>query len=160
MMTLWWANKLKAKDDLHIGQRLRIPSVDGVVVTVTATDTLESLAAKYDVTEAKIVELNQLDDPTLVVGQVLVMPDARGAAIATPKPAPKSASKPSSRPHVTTSGRSGGGRRTHPLLGWQLPVAGRRGQQLHQPVLPLRPLGDRHRGRLRVDASSPPRAAG
>ena len=109
MMTLWWANKLKAKDDLHIGQRLRIPTVDGVVVTVTAADTLESLAAKYDLTEARIIELNQLDDPTLVVGQVLIMPDAKGAAIPTPRPTPRSVAKPAAKPHATSSRRSGGG---------------------------------------------------
>ena len=34
MMTLWWANKLKSKDELHVGQQLRIPSVNGLVVTV------------------------------------------------------------------------------------------------------------------------------
>ena len=125
MMTLWWANKLKAKDDLHIGQRLRIPSVNGVVVTVTAADTLESLAAKYDVTAAKIVDLNQLDDPTLVVGQVLVMPGATGAAIATPKPAPRSASRPVSKPHVSSGRGSGGGGPTHYSGGsFRWPVVG------------------------------------
>jgi murein DD-endopeptidase MepM/ murein hydrolase activator NlpD len=121
MMTLWWANKLKAKDDLHIGQRLRIPTVDGVVVTVTAADTLESLAAKYDVTDARIIELNQLDDPTLVVGQVLIMPDAKGAAIPTPKPTPRSAAKPA----ATSSHRSGGGGPTHYSGGsFRWPVVG------------------------------------
>ncbi len=103
MMTIWWANKLKAKDELHVGQRLRIPSVNGVVVKTTAADTLESLAAKYDVTEAKIIDLNQLDDPTLVVGQVLVLPNAHGAAIPTPKPTPKPAARSAVRPRVTAS---------------------------------------------------------
>jgi murein DD-endopeptidase MepM/ murein hydrolase activator NlpD len=107
VMTLWWANKLKAKDDLHIGQRLRIPSVNGLVITVKETDTLESLAAEYDISEAKIIELNELDDPTLVVGQVLILPGARGAPIPTPKP------KPTAKPRSTSSGgsssRSSGG---------------------------------------------------
>ena len=49
MMTLWWANKLKSKDDLHIGQVLRIPPVSGLVYTVKDTDTLDSLAGKYKV---------------------------------------------------------------------------------------------------------------
>ena len=34
MMTVWWANHLRAKDDLHIGQTLTIPPVSGVVITV------------------------------------------------------------------------------------------------------------------------------
>ena len=108
MMTLWWANKLKAKDDLHIGQQLRVPTVNGLVVTVTASDTLESLAAKYHVTEARIIELNQLDDPTLVVGQVLILPGAKGAPIPTPKPTPKPAAKARTASGSHASSRSSG----------------------------------------------------
>jgi murein DD-endopeptidase MepM/ murein hydrolase activator NlpD len=101
MMTLWWANKLKNKDDLHVGQVLRIPPVSGLVVTVGSADTLESLAAKHKVKPARILELNDLQDPTLVVGQVLVLPGAKGAPIPTPKPTPK--------PQVRhTTGGSGG----------------------------------------------------
>ena len=47
MMTVWWANSLKSKDDLHLGQVLTIPPVTGLVVTVKATDTLESIADRY-----------------------------------------------------------------------------------------------------------------
>ena len=86
MMTVWWANNLKAKDDLHIGQTLTIPPVSGVVVTVGATDTLETLAAKYGVEPSEIVEANELDDPHLVIGQTLTVPGALGKGIATPKP--------------------------------------------------------------------------
>jgi murein DD-endopeptidase MepM/ murein hydrolase activator NlpD len=88
MMTVWWANHLKAKDDLHVGQFLTIPPVSGVVVTVSATDTLETLAAKYGVEPSEIVEANELDDPHLVIGQTLTVPGALGKAIATPKPKP------------------------------------------------------------------------
>lgn len=108
MMTLWWANKLKAKDDLHVGQVLRIPPVSGVVVTVKDTDTLESLAKQYDVKAAKVLELNGLDDPTLVVGQVLVLPGAKGAPIPTPKPTPK----PAAKSRATSGGGNGGSRAT------------------------------------------------
>jgi len=94
MMTLWWANKLPAKDELHVGQILRIPPVNGLVVTVGEADTLDSLAAKYNADQAEIVDINGLDDPTLVVGQVLVIPDAKGGAIPTPKPTPKPVSRP------------------------------------------------------------------
>ncbi|HEV7809932.1 MAG TPA: LysM peptidoglycan-binding domain-containing protein, partial [Candidatus Limnocylindrales bacterium] len=43
MMTVWWANHLRSKNDLHIGQTLVIPPVSGVVVKVAASDTLDSL---------------------------------------------------------------------------------------------------------------------
>jgi murein DD-endopeptidase MepM/ murein hydrolase activator NlpD len=102
MKTVWWANKLTSKDDLHIGQVLRIPPVSGLVVTVKDTDTLESLAQQHGVDAQAILELNGLDDPTLVVDQVLVLPGAKGAPIPTQKPTPK----PAAKPHAASS--SGG----------------------------------------------------
>ena len=86
MMTIWWANNLESKDALHIGQELSIPPVTGLVVTVTAADTLDSLAQRYGVDPADILTENQLTDPNLVVGQVLVIPGAAGKGIPTPKP--------------------------------------------------------------------------
>jgi len=85
MMTIWWANDLQSKDALHIGQELSIPPVTGLVVTVTAADTLDSLAKRYDVDATDILVENKLDDPNLVVGQVLVIPGAAGKGIPTPK---------------------------------------------------------------------------
>ena len=152
MMTLWWANKLKSKDDLHIGQVLRIPPVSGLVVTVKDTDTLESLATKHGVKAAKILELNGLDDPTLVVGQVLVLPGAKGAPIPTPKPTPKPAAKAGPPAVAVASGPSQqqAPKRRRELQRRPVPLAGRRRRQLRQPVLPRRPRRHRHRRRLRV----------
>src|SRR6185503_21040744 len=56
MMTLWWANNLKSKDDLHLGQTLTIPPVTGLVLTVKASDTLTGLAARYKVDEQEILD--------------------------------------------------------------------------------------------------------
>jgi murein DD-endopeptidase MepM/ murein hydrolase activator NlpD len=89
MMTIWWANDLTSKDALHIGQELSIPPVTGLVVTVTAADTLDSLAQRYEVDAADILVENKLEDPNLVVGQVLVVPGAAGKAIPTPKAPPR-----------------------------------------------------------------------
>jgi murein DD-endopeptidase MepM/ murein hydrolase activator NlpD len=100
MMTIWWANDLPSKDALHIGQVLSIPPVTGLVVTVTAADTLDSLARRYDVDATDILVENKLSDPNLVVGQVLVIPGAAGKGIPTPTPGP--VSRPS-------NGSSGGG---------------------------------------------------
>lgn len=109
MMTLWWANKSKldSKDDLHQGQVLRIPSVNGLVVEVKAGETLASLATTHKLSEAKIIETNGLEDENLVVGQVLVLPGAKGDPIPTPKPT-KSPPKTSS-PSKGSSGGSGSG---------------------------------------------------
>ena len=86
MMTIWWANNLSHKDDLHIGQTLTIPPVNGVVITVGSSDTLESLATKYGVEASTIVDANALEDPNLVIGQTLTIPGALGDEIAAPKP--------------------------------------------------------------------------
>jgi murein DD-endopeptidase MepM/ murein hydrolase activator NlpD len=122
MMTLWWANDLDSKDELHQGQVLTIPPISGLVLTVTANDTLDTIAAKYKVDKDRILKTNDLTDPNLVVGQVLVVPGAKGKPIPTPKPVKRAAiSKPrssgggSSRPPTKyTGGRfswpvSGGG---------------------------------------------------
>jgi murein DD-endopeptidase MepM/ murein hydrolase activator NlpD len=122
MKTLWWANKLEAPDALHVGQVLRIPPVSGLVYTVTADDTLDTLAAKYKVDASDIVTLNGLEDPVLVVGQVLILPGAKGAPIPTPKPTPKPANHPapkssgSSAPSHTQV-RYSGGRFHWPVIG-------------------------------------------
>jgi murein DD-endopeptidase MepM/ murein hydrolase activator NlpD len=113
-MTLWWANDLKAKDRLVVGQRLRIPPVSGLVVEVTPSDTLPLLASKYKVPEQEILTTNGLEDRNLVVGQVLMLPGALGKGIVTPK-APKttvssptkarpSGPRPAVRPPRTYSG--------------------------------------------------------
>ena len=52
------------------------------------TDTLDSLAAEYNVKPTR-ARINGLDDPTLVVGQVLVLPGAKGwPRCPTPSPRP------------------------------------------------------------------------
>ena len=105
MMTVWWANSLKNKDDLKIGQTLTIPPVNGLVITVRTSDTLETLAAKYHVDPADIIDLNQLSDPILVAGQTLTIPGARSSEIATPKPTP------TKKPVAHSSGGGGGSAR-------------------------------------------------
>lgn len=99
MMTVWWANKLTSKNDLKVGQTLVIPPVSGLVVTVAEGETLDSLAAKNGIGPDEILAVNELDDPTLVIGQTIILPGAHGAAIATPKPTPR---------RVVTSGGGGG----------------------------------------------------
>ncbi len=101
MMTLWWANNLAAKDVLHVGQKLEIPPVDGLVIVVKAGDTLDSISALTGMSADDIVAYNNLSDPTLVIGQVLIVPDALG------KPIPVPAATP--HPVAASSGSSSGG---------------------------------------------------
>jgi murein DD-endopeptidase MepM/ murein hydrolase activator NlpD len=113
-MTLWWANDLKAKNRLVVGQKLVIPPVSGLVIEVRASDTLASLAKRYEVSEDEILTTNGLKDRHLVVGQVLMLPGARGAGIVAPKPrttksspAPRSSG---SSPRVSAPRTYNGGR--------------------------------------------------
>ena len=106
MMTLWWANNLTSKDALHIGQTIVIPPVSGVVVTVTAADSLDTLSARFGVDPSEIIDANNLQDPNLVVGQTLTIPGARAAGIATPKPV-KTTPAPTRTTSHPSSGSSG-----------------------------------------------------
>jgi murein DD-endopeptidase MepM/ murein hydrolase activator NlpD len=86
MMTVFWANKLDTTQDLKVGRDLIIPPVNGLIVTVKAGDTLDSLAKDNKITVAEIIQVNDLQDTNLIVGQVLVLPGAKGAPLPTPKP--------------------------------------------------------------------------
>jgi murein DD-endopeptidase MepM/ murein hydrolase activator NlpD len=114
MMTVWWANGMTSKDSLKAGEDLVIPPVSGLVVTVKAGDTLDSLAAANKVTAADIVAANLLTDTNLIVGQVLMLPGAKGAPMPTPAPAPKQ------------SGGGSGGTGPAPRVtgSWAWPVVG------------------------------------
>jgi murein DD-endopeptidase MepM/ murein hydrolase activator NlpD len=120
MMSVWWANDLKSKADLRVGQVLRIPPVTGLIIEVAAMDTLDGLAERYDVNSTDILATNGIDDPNLVIGQVLVIPGAKGKPIPTPKPAAKPAARTTTR---STSGSTQapstytGGKFTWPVVG-------------------------------------------
>ena len=121
MMSVWWANDLKSKTDLRVGEVLRIPPVTGLIIKVAATDTLDALAARYDVNGTDILATNGIDDPNLVVGQVLVIPGAKGKAIPIPRPAAKPVARTTTR---TSSGGSTRGPSTYTGGKFIWPVVG------------------------------------
>ena len=118
MMTLWWANKITSKDALHVGQTLVIPPVSGLIYTVQVGDTLDSVAAANKVDPTDIMEANNLTDMNLIVGQVLVLPGAKGDPIATPQPT----KRPSSGGSSGSSGSGSTPKYTGGKWGW--PVVG------------------------------------
>ncbi len=85
--TLYWANKsrLPYPDSIAVGLRLLIPPVNGVVIVITAGDSLSSLAQKYKVAANAIAVANVLPDDKLTAGQILVIP-----VEPKPMPTPKS----------------------------------------------------------------------
>lgn len=86
MATVYWANKSTLSDPsaLRVGQQLLIPPMDGLLVKVGSKDTLDSLATKYNVTTADIIDTNNLPETNVIVGQTLLIPGASGG------PMPKS----------------------------------------------------------------------
>ncbi|MEO8228745.1 MAG: M23 family metallopeptidase [Chloroflexota bacterium] len=92
MMTVWWANHLKSKNDLKVGQKLVIPPVDGTVHVVKAGETLAKIADVAKVSAADIISFNGLTDETVEVGQTLILPGGHGKPIPIPKAAPRRSS--------------------------------------------------------------------
>jgi murein DD-endopeptidase MepM/ murein hydrolase activator NlpD len=116
MSTLWWANKLTSKDQLKVGLEIVIPPVTGILWTVKEGDTLASIATATKGNVAVIREFNGLTSDELIIGQELMVPNGRGEAIPTPKPAPKAVA-----PRVV-SGGSAPSQYSGGTLRW--PVAG------------------------------------
>jgi len=77
--TIRWENDL-VRDDVSIGQELKIPPVTGIVVKVSEGETIQSIAKKYKTDSQKIVnfpfnDFADLETFSLNVGQTLVIPD-------------------------------------------------------------------------------------
>ncbi len=113
MMTIWWANHLKSKDDLKVGEQLLIPPVNGIVRIVKQGDTLDTIAGAAKIPAEDIVALNGLTDTTLAVGQTLILPGAVGKPIAESKPATTSTSSG----HVSAPTSYSGGAFAWPVPG-------------------------------------------
>jgi len=108
--TLLWSNP-KLVDRLTAGQEVVIPPVDGILVKVTASDTVASLAQKYRAEADAIIEFNLLRHPeALSVDAYLMVPYGVGpepASVPQPKAQTVSAGKRSW--YVTPVYSSGGG---------------------------------------------------
>lgn len=75
--TLIAVNDIDNVRQLREGQKLKIPSVDGLFYTVRAGDSLQSVASKYGVALKDILDVNDLDSDRLLAGQRLFVPGAR-----------------------------------------------------------------------------------
>ena len=80
-----WSNtNLTASETVVAGENLIIPPVSGIVVTVKAGDTLDSLGSAYQVDAASIADYNRLRNLQLAAGTLLVVPDGIGPAFPPP----------------------------------------------------------------------------
>ncbi|MBA3532725.1 MAG: peptidoglycan DD-metalloendopeptidase family protein [Ardenticatenales bacterium] len=115
--TIVWANtEVKENPDLlRIGQTLVIPPVDGVLHTVSESDTVAGLAGKYKVDVAVITTYpgNKLGgdaEKPLIIGQQVMVPGGvmpydppQPVVVVTPAPAPAPrAAAPTTRPATTS----------------------------------------------------------
>jgi LysM repeat protein len=80
-----WSNtNLISSDVVATGDQIVIPPVPGLVVKVKASDTLATLAAKYQSDAQTILDFNRLRSPQLVAGTALVIPGGIGGAFPPP----------------------------------------------------------------------------
>ena len=75
--TLIGINNIDNVRSLKSGQKLKIPSVDGLLYTVKDGDTLESLSVRYGVTVEDFLDINDLETQELTSGQQLFIPGAK-----------------------------------------------------------------------------------
>jgi LysM repeat protein len=80
-----WSNtNLYSSDTVATGDQITVPPLHGVVVTTKGSDSLEALAAKYQVDPQTIIDFNRLRSPQLQSGMTLVLPGATGGAFPPP----------------------------------------------------------------------------
>lgn len=72
--TLISVNDIGNVRQLCSGQRLKIPSIDGVIYTVKKGDSLDSIINKNKVKLEQVLDVNELTSDTLTVGQQLFLP--------------------------------------------------------------------------------------
>ena len=74
--TLISVNDIGNVRQLASGQKLKIPSIDGIVYTVKKGDSLSSITSKYKISLEQLLDVNELTSETLSAGQQLFLPGA------------------------------------------------------------------------------------
>ncbi len=75
--TLIAVNGISNVRQVYSGQKLKIPSMDGLVYTVKSGNSLAGISAKFGVTLEDIVDVNELESGNLSAGQKLFIPGAK-----------------------------------------------------------------------------------
>ena len=74
--TLISVNDIGNVRQLAAGQKLKIPSIDGIIYTVKKGDSLSSITEKYKISLEQLLDVNELSSETLTAGQQLFLPGA------------------------------------------------------------------------------------
>lgn len=72
--TLISVNNITNAKALRTGQKIKIPSIDGIIHTVGAGETLDSISAKYKSEISSILDVNDITSSSLQKGQRLFIP--------------------------------------------------------------------------------------
>ena len=72
--TLISVNDIVNVRQLAAGQRLKIPSIDGIIYTVKNGDSLNSIASRYKIKLSDLLDVNEISSEILVKGQQLFLP--------------------------------------------------------------------------------------
>lgn len=75
--TLIAVNKIENVRALKAGQKIKIPSSDGLIHTVKAGENLSFISSKYSVAIEDLLDTNELDSEVLKSGQTLFIPGAK-----------------------------------------------------------------------------------
>ena len=75
--TLIAVNNISNVRSLRSGQKLTVPSLDGLNYCVASGDTIEGLSAKYKVSVEDLLDVNDLSSSVLQKGQKLFIPGAK-----------------------------------------------------------------------------------
>ncbi|ULQ59415.1 M23 family metallopeptidase [Brucepastera parasyntrophica] len=76
LSTVLSVNNIDNARRIRSGQTLRIPSMDGLLYTVQRGDSLAAIAGRYSIPVTTILDVNDLANDTLSIGQELFIPGA------------------------------------------------------------------------------------
>ncbi len=80
-----WSNNLSS-DTVSLGAKLTIPPVNGIVYSVKAGDTVQTLAATYKANVDQIVAYNDAEIAGIQLGEQIIIPNGQIEAVAAPAP--------------------------------------------------------------------------
>lgn len=72
--TLISVNDIGNVRQLASGQKLKIPSIDGIIYTVKKGDSLDSIVKNYNVKLETLIDVNELESENLISGEQLFIP--------------------------------------------------------------------------------------
>jgi len=136
--TLMGENSIWNPNQLKVGSTIKILPVDGLSHVVKKGETIDSIAKKYKVEKEAIIKQNQIEDETIAVDAVLIIPGAKQEApVYTTSGAPSYA--------ANYSGPKAAGR-----LIW--PTSGKTTQGYHRGHLAI-DIGNRNKGPIYAAAA-------